>query len=158
MAEVAGMVENWLLLPMKKTVLSVTLISATLFLAAGRADTPKSPPASVLDANQAALLKRYDTNHDGKLDEDELAAAHETMLKSGLGGGAGERVGKVRALLLKRFDQNGDGRLDKTERAKMRSYFLARFDKDGDGWLDDAERAAMREELKAEYQAGKRKN
>lgn len=158
MAEVAGLVENWLLLPMKKTVLSVTLISATLFLVAGRAEAPKSPPAPVMDAGQTELLKRYDTNHDGKLDEDELAAAHETMLKSGLSAGAGERAGKVRALLLKRFDQNGDGRLDKTERAKMRSYFLARFDKDGDGRLDDAERAAMREELRAEDQAGKLKN
>ena len=142
---------------MKKTVLSVTLISATLFLAAGRAEAPKSPPVPVMDARQTGLLQRYDTNHDGKLDEDELAAAHESMLKSGLSGGTGERAGKVRALLLKRFDQNGDGRLDETERATMRSYFLARFDKDGDGRLDDAERAAMREELKAEYQAGKLK-
>ena len=108
-----------------------------------------------MDSNQAELLQRYDTNGDGKLDEDELAAAHETMLKSG--GGAGERAGKVRALLLKRFDQNGDGRLDETERATMRSYFLARFDKDGDGRLDDTERAAMRAELKGEYQAGKLK-
>ena len=108
-----------------------------------------------MDANQAALLQRYDTNRDGKLDEDELAAAHEAMLKSGVGGVAGERAGRVRALLLKRFDQNGDGRLDETERATMRSYFLARFDKDGDGRLDDEERAAMRQELKAEYQAGK---
>ena len=87
-----------------------------------------------MDANQAALLQRYDTNRDGKLDEDELSAAHEAMLKSGVGGVAGEHAGKVRALLLKRFDQNGDGR------------------------LDDAERAAMRQELKAEYQAGQLKN
>jgi|ERR1019366_4458431 Ca2+-binding EF-hand superfamily protein len=140
---------------MKKTVLSATLISATLFLVAGRAEAPKSTTAPVMDANQAELLQRYDTNHDGKLDEAELAAAHEAMLKSG--GGAGERAGKLRALLLKRFDQNGDGRLDETERATMRSYFLARFDKDGDGRLDDTERAAMRAELKAEYQAGKLK-
>lgn len=112
-------------------------------------------PAATLDANQAELLRRYDTNHDGKLDETELAAAHENMLKEGDKGG---RRGKVRAELLKRFDKNGDGQLDETERAEMRKYFLGRFDKNGDGRLDEEERAAMREEFKAQAKALKLKN
>ena len=140
---------------MKKTVLSATFLSATLFLVAGRAEAPKAPPAMVMDSNQAELLRRYDTNHDGKLDEDELAVAHEAMLKQDFNGPASARGGKFRAAMVKRFDRNGDGQLDENERAEMRKALLARFDKNGDGRLDDTERAAMREEFKAEHQATK---
>jgi len=145
---------------MKKTVLSLALASATLFLGAARGDEPKPTPAPIaapaMDTNQAELLRRYDLNHDGKLDEAELATAHETMLKEGAGAkGAG---GKFRAAMIRRFDRNGDGQLDETERAEMRKYFLARFDKNGDGRIDEDERAAMREELKADAKASKLKN
>ena len=150
---------------MKKTVLSVTLCSATLFLVGGRADEPKpappaaAAPAPAMDSAQAELLKRYDTNHDGKLDENELAAAHEGMLKETFNGTAGgERGKKFRAAMIKRFDRNGDGQLDESEKAAMKKYFLDRFDTNHDGKLDEDERAAMREQLKAEAKAGKFKN
>ena len=150
---------------MKKTVLSATLCSATLFLAVARADEPKTAPsaapapAPVMDAASADLLKRYDTNHDGKLDENELAVAHEGMLKQNFTGNAGgERGKKFRAAMLQRFDRNGDGRLDDEEKAAMKKYFLDRFDTNHDGRLDDDERAAMREQLKADAKAGKFKN
>ena len=158
MAEVSRSCKQWLRSPMKKKVLSLALGSATLFLGAAHARdekmAPAAPPAA-LDANQAELLRRYDTNHDGKLDEAELASAHEKMLKEGAGGGG--RRGRVRAELLKRFDKNGDGELDQAERADMRKYFLTRFDKNGDGRLDEEERAAMREEFKAQAKALKLK-
>lgn len=147
---------------MKKTVLSATLCSATLFLAAARADAPKTaapaaPPA--MDDASAGLLRRYDTNHDGKLDENELAVAHEGLLKQNFNGGAGgERGQRFRAAMLKRFDRNGDGQLDENEKAAMRKYFLDRFDTNHDGRLDEDERAAMREQLKADAKAGKFKN
>jgi Ca2+-binding EF-hand superfamily protein len=148
---------------MKKPCLTFALASATLFLAATRAEEPKpaaSPaPAPALDASQAALLKRYDLNHDGKLDENELAAAHEAMLKNNQAGSVdGERGRKIRAALLKQFDKNGDGQLDENERAEMRKFFLARYDKNGDGRLDDEERAAMRADFKARAQAKKQVN
>jgi hypothetical protein len=153
---------------MKKTFLSLTLGSATLFLAAAHAEEPKPAPAVpvstavtpaaplvAMDSAQADLLRRYDTNHDGKLDENELAAAHEGMLKENLNGtGGGERGKKIRAALLKRFDLNGDGVLDADEKAAMKKYFLDRFDTNHDGKLDETERAAMREQLKADAQAG----
>ena len=143
---------------MKKRFLPLGLFSATLFLAATRSAEPKTVPPPALDTSQAALLRRYDLNHDGQLDEAELAVAHESMLQEGFSGRAEGKPGnKFRALLLKRFDQNGDGRLDETERAAAQKYFLARFDTNHDGRLDEDERAAMREELKAEYQAGKLK-
>jgi hypothetical protein len=156
--------EYWHLLPMKKTVLSLALGSATLFLVAARADEPKPapppPPPPAMDSAQADLLRRYDTNHDGKLSEDELAAAHEGMLKDGFNGGGAntERGKKFRAAMVKRFDRNGDGQLDDSEKAAMRKYFLDRFDTNHDGRLDDDERAAMREQLKADAKAGKFKN
>ncbi|MEO6874998.1 MAG: EF-hand domain-containing protein [Opitutaceae bacterium] len=148
---------------MKKTVLSLVLGSATLFLAASRADVPKAappaPPAPAMNAAQAELLKRFDRNHDGKLDESELAIAHETMLKQGFTAAPGdERPKKIRAAMLKRFDKNGDGQLDAGERAEMRREILARFDKNGDGHLDENERAAMRAAFKAENKALKLKN
>ncbi len=148
---------------MKKPFLTFALASATLFLAATRAAEPKPAaapaPAPVLTADQAALLKRYDLNHDGKLDENELALAHEAMLKNNQAGtGNGERGRKIRAALLKKFDTNGDGQLDENERAEMRKFFLARYDKNGDGRLDDEERAAMRADFKARAQANKPAN
>lgn len=109
---------------MKKAFLSLTLTSATLFLSAARADAPKpAPPAQA--AGAAELLQRYDLNHDGKLDENELAAAHEGMLKNNdgfRGTGGGERGKKMRAQLLMKFDKNGDGQLDENERAEMRKF------------------------------------
>lgn len=112
-----------------------------------------------MDSAQADLLQRYDTNHDGKLDENELALAHEGMLKAGFAGGANtERGKKFRAAMVKRFDRNGDGQLDESEKAAMKKYFLDRFDTNHDGRLDEDERAAMREQLKADAKAGKFKN
>ena len=144
---------------MKKRFLPLGLLSATLFLAAARADGPKTAPPAALDPAEAGLLRRYDLNHDGKLDEDELEAAHESMLKAGRGGRAEGKPGsKIRAMIVRRFDRNGDGRLDETERAEAQAYFLQRFDQNHDGRLDEDERAAMRQELKAEYQAGKLNN
>ena len=112
-----------------------------------------------MDSAQSDLLRRYDTNHDGKLSEDELAVAHEGMLKEGFNGGANsERGKKFRAAMVKRFDRNGDGQLDDSEKAAMRKYFLDHFDTNHDGRLDDDERAAMREQIKADAKAGKFKS
>ena len=151
---------------MKTPFLPLVAMSATLFLAGARAADPKpasSPapaaPAPALDAAQADLLRRYDLNHDGKLDDNELATAHETMLKDNLsGGGNDERRKKIKAALLEKFDANGDGQLDEQEREEMRKFFLARYDKNGDGRLDDAERAAMRADFKARAKAKKLNN
>ena len=76
---------------MKRPGLVSPLLAATLFLAgalAARAQDKSTPPAKpaatpppMMKANRAEeLLKRFDLNHDGKLDDDEVAAAHEAML------------------------------------------------------------------------------
>ncbi len=153
---------------MKPAVLVLPLLSATLFLAGpARADdssdlpvpdmTPSASDLKPGGAGYQELLQRYDTNHDGKLDDDELAAAHEDMARERLENGQG--VGKkVRQQLLEKFDKNHDGRLEPDEREAARQYLqehvelrqqflLERYDKNGDGKLDDTERAAMREDL-----------
>jgi Ca2+-binding EF-hand superfamily protein len=113
-------------------------------------------------ARAEELLKRFDLNHDGKLDDDELAAAHETMLREQMDRQAAQAArpdaDKFRARMLEMFDKNHDGRLDDDERAEMRQYIEAhglgengevrdelmkRFDKNADGKLDDAERAEL---------------
>src|SRR5690242_740648 len=104
----------------------------------------------------AELIKKFDKNGDGKLDDQEKEAAKkEFQGKRGAGspGGRGD--------LLKKYDKNGDGKLDDDEKEAARKdmkgasrgkgtrgnlesnpKILKHFDKNGDGKLDDDERAA----------------
>lgn len=62
--------------------------------------------------DHAAMLKKYDANGDGKLDDTEKAA-----LKA-------DRKAKCearKAEMLKKYDANGDGTLDDTEKATMKA-------------------------------------
>lgn len=155
-------------LPMKSLGLFPTLFAATLFLAAVRAaeSDPMAPPplappgtgatgAVKLSERDAALLKRFDKNGDGKLDEDELADAHDTMRDEQMARSEGVEP-QAREKILERFDANQDGRLDDEERAAMRkalaegqaafrARLMERFDLNHDGKLDAAERTAARQ-------------
>jgi len=117
-----------------------------------------------MSAADAEILKRYDKNGDGKLDDDEVAAAMDANRKS-----AGTDREKIRDRLkerqqiwLKEFDKDGDGKLDAAECATMEqalrsrmeknSGMLKRFDTNGDGKLSDAEWAAAREKILAPFE------
>lgn len=112
----------------------------------------------------ADLLKRFDKNGDGKLDEDELAEAHEAMLQEQMArrtaNAAAPDAAKMRERALAMFDKDHDGRLSDEERAEMqrqlqefrpvgpgagpnRAALLRRFDKNADGKIDDAEMAEL---------------
>jgi Ca2+-binding EF-hand superfamily protein len=82
------------------------------------------------------MLRRFDKNGDGKLDEEERATMRETLKKekapgpSGSGdigslsyasgpGAPGGGMDNFRQELLKRFDKDGDGKLDATELTEM---------------------------------------
>ncbi len=116
------------------------------------------------EARRAAMLKKFDTNGNGKIDPEEREKMRAEMAKGG--GGAPERMKKM----LERFDKDGDGKLSEDERTAMRAEMqkrreagglkgtgaekqaemLKKFDKDGDGKLSEDERAAMREAMKGQ--------
>lgn len=151
---------------MKTLSLVPLCLAATLFLgpavhaAEQTSDTAtRAAPAPGGD-RQAAILKRFDKNGDGKLDETEKAEAKREMQKRrGPGGGGG--AGKLHDRVLQMYDKNGDGVLDETERAAAVADFenrpraLKRFDKDGDGKLNAEEKAAAEQTLREQFAAKK---
>lgn len=84
------------------------------------------------------MLKAFDKDGDGKLNETERAAAKASW--------DAKRAEEHKAMLAK-FDKDGDGKLNEEETKAMRAARKAemekQFDKDGDGKLSDEEKAAM---------------
>lgn len=122
-----------------------------------------------------ALLKQYDTNKDGKIDDAERAAAREDIQKNRANAPATrnpERSGPSREALMKEFDKDGDGKLTASELEAAREAMLARgrpaagtpgrgpsfnqesllkkYDANGDGKLDDSERTAARKAMQSQ--------
>ena len=150
---------------MKRPGLTPPFASATLFLIIAFASNV--PAQEMMATGPAAktkrvdeLLKRYDKNGDGKIDDDERADAKEVMMKeqierqmvrtTALPGG----LEQFRTQALELFDRNRDGRLDDEERAAAQRFvavrdeaavnaaqLVKRFDRNGDGTLDAAEQA-----------------
>ncbi|MDI1318760.1 MAG: EF-hand domain-containing protein [bacterium] len=133
---------------------------------------PKADKSGQMEKRRQEMLKRFDANGDGKLDDTEKAAMKEALKQEravrgsgdigSLSAGAGEAGPRgdlfVREM-LKRFDKDGDGKLDAAELGEMmkargaaggqglaggpmRPQIMKLFDKNGDGKLDDEERAA----------------
>jgi HlyD family secretion protein len=86
------------------------------------------------EAMMKQMLQQFDKNGDGKLDEEEQAAAREQGRqrfgqggggRAGGAGGAGGMRGQMPNAeeMLKRFDKNGDGEIDEQEREAMRAEF-----------------------------------
>lgn len=99
------------------------------------------------------VIKKFDKDGDGKLNEEERQAAREArkeMQKAG------------RAKMLKRFDKDGDGKLSdeerktaretmQKERKEMHEALLKKFDANGNGTIDKDEREGIREWIKENY-------
>ncbi len=135
--------------------------ACSLFLALGlRADEPaeKPAPAGEKPAGKSGehkdgpggfmreeMMKKFDKDGDGKLSDEEKAAAKTEMEAK-------------RAEMLKEFDKDGDGKLSDDERKAMHdAYILKRFDKNGDGKLSDEEKATAetaRKEMEAKRGKG----
>ncbi len=93
-------------------------------------------------ANPNGELKEFDTDHDGKLSDEEIAA-----IKPGSGGKKKQAITDV----LAKYDKNGNGVIDGDEIVALRKDFAAApdgelkaFDKNHDGKLDDEEIAAIK--------------
>jgi HlyD family secretion protein len=71
--------------------------------------------------NREEMMKRFDKNSDGKLDDSEREAMQASFGGQGGPGGQGRSGGFNREEMVKRFDKNGDGKLDDEERAAMRA-------------------------------------
>ncbi|QTN31297.1 EF-hand domain-containing protein [Akkermansiaceae bacterium] len=89
------------------------------------------------------MLKKFDKDGDGKLSEEERAAARAAL--------ANRPDRKLPPEMLAKFDKDGDGKLNEEERKAareaMKARMLERFDKDGDGQLNEEERAEMRKAM-----------
>ncbi len=74
--------------------------------------------------NREEMLRQFDKDGDGKLDDTEREAMRTTMAARFGSGGFGDRTNARPRLsqeeLVKRFDKNGDGKLDDEELAAMR--------------------------------------
>jgi len=126
---------------MKTPFLAPACLAATLFVLPARAaDAPAGSPQAVpaapasatgLSATDAEILKRYDLNHDGKLDDNEVAAAMEQNREAADAGRAKrlEQLEKRRQAWLGEFDRNGDGKLNDAEWAVAREKLLGPLEK-----------------------------
>lgn len=135
---------------MKTPFLSLLLGAATLIHAAGVADEPDP---------YDEIVKKYDRNGDGLLDEKEKVAAKEAMSMQAQSGSKAR--GPAAAALRER-----SANADPAQRAKMLENLrarmaespsqLRRFDKNGNGKLDDNEWADARAQFEQrEKAAGK---
>tara|TARA_Y100000588_G_C14214568_1_gene908222 strand:- start:1093 stop:1638 length:546 start_codon:yes stop_codon:yes gene_type:complete len=107
----------------------------------------KPAPKREAPPDREAIIKKFDKDGDGKLNEDERAEARKSF--------GGNRPPRPPAALIKKFDKDGDGKLNEEERAalreegqKRRQEILDKFDKDGDGKLNEEERKAAAAEMR----------
>ncbi len=167
--------------------LSLTLASATLFhgvawSAQESAPALMTPTPGALNATAPStdgmrgsdLLKRFDQNGDGKIDDDERAEAKEAMMKEQIDRQMARVTAsqatpeQLRQRALEFFDEDRDGRLNEAERAALQKFvetrgadgspagrvawreeLLKRVDKNANGRLDPDEIAAVRAYLDA---------
>jgi Ca2+-binding EF-hand superfamily protein len=99
--------------------------------------------------DRKAFMEKFDADGDGKLSEEEKAAAKAAM------------DAKREEMRLKRFDKDGDGVLSEEEKAAAeaaKAKMIAEWDKDGDGKLSKEEHMMMRKAMRERQKerAGKR--
>lgn len=125
-------------------------------------------------ATRIQLMKQFDKDGDGRLNEEERAAAKEALKDKSAD--LAELKKNHAKDVIKKFDKDGDGMLNESEltvfldeqralfekqRQNMRprrnfkptKEMLEKFDKDGDGKLSESERKAMFEEAKNRREA-----
>jgi len=101
-----------------------------------RPDRPQRPPGQRTPSPE--MLKEYDTDKDGKLNDEERAEMMKKM--------RAQMEARQKAMLEK-YDANKDGKLDEAEtkaaREGQQKEMLEKYDANKDGKLDDEERAKI---------------
>ena len=127
---------------MKKALLLISVLSlASAIIAKPEKVRKKTGPGEGRPSREE-VMKKFDKDGDGKLNEEEKAELRKQMAERGAGR-------KVPPFIMEKFDKDGDGKLCDDERAEARKAMEARraemiekFDKDGDGKLNQEERKA----------------
>ena len=137
---------------------SVALAFATLLVAAGVASAQPAdpyggpmppPPAQVrpqrpeMAALRAALLARFDRDHDGRLEPRERRAAARALrrLARQLDRQAMRQARRDARLgaVIRRYDLDGDGNVGPGEMPPDMARRLRRLDRNRDGWVDESD-------------------
>jgi Ca2+-binding EF-hand superfamily protein len=136
------------MLTLMKKLLSMFLVCLFPFALFAAVEKPESEEKKGTGfPSRGEILKKFDTDQDGKLNEEERANLRKEMSRA---------KGALPMLLAKKFDKDGDGQLSEDERAAFRKqmvvngrklppHLMQRFDTDGDGTLSDEERAGAKQ-------------
>lgn len=107
---------------MSKMIMTVAILG----LLAGLPGDASAQDGAKKRGKKEALLKKFDKDGDGKLSDQERAAAKELKAKRR---GEEGRGGKLRGKILRRFDQDGDRKLGDAEREALRKFLDSRHKK-----------------------------
>jgi Ca2+-binding EF-hand superfamily protein len=131
------------------------IVSAMLALAgAAHADEytgPLPPPAMQrapmqrpMGPMRAAMLERFDANHDGRLEPNERRHAMRALrrMERQLARQQRRQLRAERRAVrqtIRRYDLNGDGNVDPSEMPPAAAQRMRPIDRNGDGWVDDSD-------------------
>lgn len=85
----------------------------------GQEETAEGNPPSAREVHRQRLIKRFDKDGDGKLDDEEREAMRSFIEERRKNGGQRRGRRPIREDVLKEFDKDEDGKLSEEERRAM---------------------------------------
>jgi Ca2+-binding EF-hand superfamily protein len=144
-----------------------------------RRPRPDGKPPAGSEDRRPEIMRKYDRDRNGRIDDDEREKLVEDMKRRGL---RKDDIARQleRLAIIERFDKDGDGMLNEEELAaardaakgdkppvgdepkkrpssKKQQETLEKYDADGDGKLSAAERAKIQQDLKAKREEDARR-
>ncbi|HEY1552152.1 MAG TPA: hypothetical protein VGG28_30205 [Kofleriaceae bacterium] len=108
---------------------------------------PMPPPGAQMQQRpmgpmRAAMLERFDANHDGRLEPNERRHALRALrrMERQMARQQRRQLRTERRALrqtIRRYDVNGDGNVDPSEMPPGAAQRMRSMDRNGDGWVDD---------------------
>ena len=110
-----------------KKIMILSMVLGALPMMAQEADQKDTPETGGREAHRARLIKKFDKDGDGKLNEEEKAEMQKFIEERRKNGGAhGGRGNGKRKELIDKFDKDGDGKLSEEEKAEMQKFIEER--------------------------------